>query len=113
MLARLKAESSPHVRIQLVEALARLGETADSVPALIALCAPSQSWQVRLHAINALTFIGEAARPALPIAKVAESDPKLYLANAARYLRLTMNGEYTPSTIIFDREAMRAAGGPG
>ena len=113
MLARLKAESSPHVRIQLAEALARLGETADSVPALIALCAPSQSWQVRLHAINALTFIGEAARPALPIAKVAESDPKLYLANAARYLRLTMNGEYTPSTIIFDREAMRAAGGPG
>ncbi|EQB29717.1 sulfatase-like hydrolase/transferase [Sphingobium ummariense] len=113
MLIRLKTDPSPHVRIQLAEALARLGETTTSVPALIDLCSPSQPWQVRLHAINALTFIGDAAQPALDIAKVAESDPKVYVANAAKYLRLKLTGEYRSSTPIFDLEAMRASGGAG
>ena len=116
MLERLAAETSPHVRIQLGEALARQGETGQSVPALIALCDPAQPWQIRLHAINALTFIGAAAKPALEMLKVAESDPKLYVANAAKYLRLKLTEQYAPSVAIFDWDAMvarsKAAGGP-
>ena len=116
MLSRLATETSPHVRIQLGEALARQGETEASIPALMALCDASQAWQVRLHALNALTFIGDAAKPALPVATMAERDPRVYIANAAKYLRLKLTGQYAPHVAIFDLDAMaarmKAGGGP-
>lgn len=116
LLARLASERSPHVRIQLAEALAKLGEPDQSVPVLIALCDPAHAWQIRLHALNALTFIGDAAKPALDIARATQSDPKTYLANAAKYLALRLTGAYKPTVPIFDWEGMqarmKAGGGP-
>lgn len=108
MLSHLTTERSPHVRIQLGEALAKLGETEKSVPALIALCDPVHPWQIRLHALNALTFIGDAAKPALDAAKLAAGDQKGYLASAGKYLALRLTGQYAPSVPILDWEAMQA-----
>jgi arylsulfatase A-like enzyme len=108
MRLRLDVDRSPHVRIQLGEALARLGETDKAVPALIALCAPPEPWQIRLHAINALTFIGEAARPALPVAEAMAGDRNTYLKSAGKYLSLKLTGAYQPSVKVFDYEGMLA-----
>jgi len=108
MLERLATEKSPHVRIQLSEALARLGETRGSVPALIALCAPTHPWQIRLHAINALTFIGDAAKPALDAATAMIDSGNQYLSSAGKYLALRLTGQYAPSVPIIDWEGMQA-----
>lgn len=102
MRDKLEHEASPHVRVQLCEALAKLDETDQSVPALIALCAPDFPWQIRLQAFNALTFIGDRARPALETARAAWNDKKVFIKSAARYLALRLTGEYRPSVAIFD-----------
>ncbi|MDO7835760.1 sulfatase-like hydrolase/transferase [Sphingobium sp. HBC34] len=116
MAERLAADPSAHVRIQLGEALAKCGETDQSVPALIGLCDATYPWQVRLHAINALTFIGDAAKPALAVATAASDDRNGYVARAAKYLELRLTGRYAPTVPTFDMEAMmarmKAGGGP-
>lgn len=108
MLDHLATERSPHVRIPLSEALARLGEAETAVPALIALCDPAQPWQIRLHALNALTFIGDAAQPALDAARLAAGDQRAYLSSAGKYLALKLTGAYAPSVPVFDWASMQA-----
>jgi arylsulfatase A-like enzyme len=108
MLVRLDADPSPHVRIQLGEALANLGEANRAVPVLIALCGQAQPWQIRLHAINALSYIGDAARPALPTAQSMIEDANEYLKSAGKYLSLRLTGRYDPSVQVFDLEGMAA-----
>lgn len=108
MLAALVRETRPHVRIQLAEALTKLGETETAVPALVDLCAESRPWQIRLHAINALTFVGKAAMPALDAARLAAGGSNEYLKNAGKYLALTLTDQYTPTTEIFDWQGMMA-----
>jgi hypothetical protein len=57
--------------------------------------------RVRLQALNALTYIGAAARPALPAIIGASLSTDEYLRRAARYLLLTLTGTYTPSAPIY------------
>lgn len=108
MLAALTREAEPHVRIQLAEALAKLGEASSAIPALAALCDEAQPWQIRLHAINALTFIGKAAMPALDAARTAMTGANEYLKSAGKYLVLTLTDSYTPATEVFDWAGMQA-----
>lgn len=116
-LRALLADPEPQVRIVAAEALAGLGETDRAVPVLVALATPPQPWQVRLYALNALTFIGPAAMPALGIARAAKDDSSEYIKNAGRYLALKLTGAYTPQTQVFDYEGfmkkVRAGQGPG
>lgn len=102
ILAQFDRETSPHVRIQLSEALANLGEVGRPVATLIALCEPNLPWQIRLHAFNALTFIGDRAHPALETAMAASNDGKVFIKSAARYLVFKLTGAYTPSSAVFD-----------
>nr|WP_314467119.1 sulfatase [uncultured Novosphingobium sp.] len=113
MLAALARETSPHVRIALGEALARMSEpqapaSQTALAALIALCAEDRPWQVRLHAINALTYVGASAAPALDTAKQAMAGSNEYLKSAGKYLMLKLTGTYTPATPVFDWEGMQA-----
>lgn len=116
-LRALLADPEPQVRIVAAEALAGLGEADRAVPVLVALATPPQPWQVRLYALNALTFIGPAAMPALSIAQAAKDDSSEYIKNAGRYLALKLTGTYTPQTQVFDYEGfmkkVRAGQGPG
>lgn len=101
MLARLPAEDSPQVRIVLAEALTKLGEAAIAVPVLrdyVATGTPA----VRLQAINALTYVGDAARPALPQIEAAAREKDFQINGAARYLQLQLTGQYKPSLNIFN-----------
>ncbi|WP_446653477.1 sulfatase-like hydrolase/transferase [Blastomonas sp.] len=113
MLDHLATERSPHVRIQLSEALARLGQAETAIPALIALCDPAHPWQIRLHALNALTFVGDLAQPAIDAARLAADDERVYLASAGKYLLLKLTGTYSPSVAIFDQSRMETRAKPG
>jgi len=95
--ARLAAETSPQVRIVIAETLALLGRTGDAVRHLADTLDGHPDKKVRLQALNALTYIGPAARPALPsIARAAFADDE-YLRNAGRYLWHVLNGTYRPA----------------
>ena len=66
----------------------------------------SERWQVKLQALNALTFIGDQAKAVLPtIKRVLASDSQEYLTRAARYLVVVLEGRYEPSSPIFDPPA--------
>ncbi|MGP4023068.1 sulfatase-like hydrolase/transferase [Actinomadura sp. 3N407] len=97
----LNTDPSPHVRIVAAEALAILGYTERSVPFLANTLATNTGLKVRLQALNALTYIGPAARPALPEIKRAAFSLDEYLRRAARYLELVLTGTYKPNALIF------------
>lgn len=95
---RLEAEPSPHVRIVVAETLASLGHTEPAVPFLTDTLDHHPNARVRLQALNALTYIGDAAKPALPAITRAATSTDEYLRNAARYLWLVLNNAYHPGT---------------
>lgn len=97
----------PQVRVAACDALARSGASAEACLQLAALLEPGTPDRVRLQALNVLTRMGPAALPALPqIAALTTVDDE-YLPNAARYLKLVLEGQYDPSVPIFDLDALR------
>lgn len=88
----MRHDTSPLVRIVAAEALTGLGDPAEPVAVLAGLVDNAPSWQVQLHALNALTYIGKAALPALPAIRRSgeKSGAKEYIINASRYLRSVM-----------------------
>lgn len=94
---RLAEDPSVGVRIAAAEALALLDRTDDSVPFLAATLREHPDVRVRLQAINALTNIGDRARPALPEITAAAAASDEYLGNAGRYLVRVLTGTYVPS----------------
>jgi len=99
-------DASPRVRIVAAEAAARLGDGEQAVGQLQALLANGENEAVRLQAINALTYIGEPARAALPQIRAAAQSEDESVRNAGRYLSAVMDGRYVPSLQIFDVERM-------
>lgn len=93
---------SPQVRIVVAEALAGLGDLEDALAALTSLADGGLPWQVKLQALNALTALGDAARPALPTFERAAVSQQEYLRNAGRYMSAVLKGEYTPAYPVFD-----------
>jgi hypothetical protein len=69
--------------------------------------------RLRLQALNALTFMGSAAHPALPAVELAVEHPghdvymHNYIHDAGRYLSLVLNGKYEPSSRIYQGPAAR------
>ncbi|WP_120075431.1 sulfatase-like hydrolase/transferase [Aurantiacibacter odishensis] len=115
-LARaMRSDPSPQVRVVAAEAAAELGFDREAATILGGLLGGHDDARVRLQAINALTYIGDAARGALPqIAEAAVSDDE-FLRNAGRYLVAVLEGDFDPSMQIFDvprmlREMRRGAG---
>ncbi|MCR5880010.1 sulfatase-like hydrolase/transferase [Phenylobacterium sp. J367] len=104
--ARLRSETSPQVKVVLAEALGQAGHPAEAVALLARVLDNDRSRRVKLQAINALQRLGAAARPALPAAERAAATGDEYLKNSARYLKLKLNGHYTPSTPIFDTSTL-------
>lgn len=94
---RLAGDSSAQVRIAAAEPLAQLDRTDDSVPFLAATLRAHPDVRVRLQAINALTNIGDRARPALPEITEAAASTDEYPGNAGRYLVRVLTGTYVPS----------------
>jgi arylsulfatase A-like enzyme len=109
LMAAMRRDPSPFVRIVAAEASAALGSAAEAVTRLADLLDAAQPMPVRLQAINALTYVGPAARAALPQIRTAAADDQEYVRNAGRYLSAVLDGSYTPATPVFDLERMRRA----
>lgn len=97
-------------RIVAAEAVARLGDAGEAVAFLATQLVAGASAALRLQAVNALTFIGDHARPALPAIEQAERDQKGYVQTASRYLMHVLRGDFDPSLPIFDLSSLRPAG---
>jgi len=111
--AAMRSDSSPLVRVVAAEALARMGTAQEPVRVLADLIDRADTWQVQLHALNALTYIGEAARPATETVRRAAMSEQEYVGRAALYLSAVLDGTFTPATKIFDFEKMMAKARPG
>ncbi|TDC50360.1 sulfatase [Jiangella ureilytica] len=98
---RWDLEPSPHVKVVLSELLVKLGSHRPAVSWLAATLDTHENARVRLQAANALTYIGDAALPALPALDRAAAGSDRYLRNCGRYLGLVLRGEYTPQTPLF------------
>ena len=61
-----------------------------------------------MHAINALTFISDAVKPALPVVTAAIEDKNGCVSRTAKYLELRLTGRYAPSVATFDLAVMMA-----
>jgi arylsulfatase A-like enzyme len=101
--AAFATEPSPSVQIVMAEALVRLGEPEAALARLIAILYSDAPWQIKLPAINALTFIGSAAAPALPAARRMAESSVTFLQSAGKYLTLQLTSEYRPETRIFEQ----------
>jgi len=104
--ATMRSDPAPQVRIAAAEAVATLWGSSEAVGVLGALTAQSQSWQVRLQAVNALTYIGEQARAVLPAIEAAAATDQEYLSRAGLYLAARLKGTYTPTMKMFDMDQM-------
>ncbi|NWK94297.1 sulfatase [Sphingobium lactosutens] len=102
----MRSDPVPQVRIAAAEAVATLWSSADAVGLLGALAGDRQIWQVRLQALNALTYIGEPARAVLPVIETAAATDHEYLSRAGLYLAAKLKGTYTPAMKMFDIEQM-------
>jgi hypothetical protein len=100
-------DSSISVRIVAAEILAFLGPAEAPVRYLGELVGSPSNVRIRLQALNALTFIGEPARQVLSEIKAAVRDNDTYVATAARYLSLVLEGTYTPASQIYVGPAAR------
>ncbi|WP_423603591.1 sulfatase family protein [Sphingomonas sp. MS122] len=111
----MDGDPSPHVRVVAAEAVARLEGGGDAVRVLAEIIDAPPSWQVQLHAINALNFVGESARSALETIRRAARGENDYVRTVGRYLEAVLTGTYTPATQIFelDRLRQRMGGGAG
>lgn len=99
-------DASLHVRVVAAEALSGLGEAEAAVEVLMDLL-DQPFYPVRLQAINALTYVGPAARAALPAIEraIAEEVPENWMVrNASIYLRLVLQDKYDPAYPVFDEE---------
>jgi arylsulfatase A-like enzyme len=102
----MREDTSPQVRVVAAEAVANLTEGAQAVAVLAEMLEHHPHPRVRLQALNALTFIGDKARPArAAIGRAARSDDE-YLIDAGRYLELVLDGTYKPSIPTIDLEAV-------
>ncbi|MBC2663510.1 sulfatase-like hydrolase/transferase [Novosphingobium flavum] len=98
--AALAADPSDHVRIVVAETLVGLGKPQRAVEVLARLADEPSPLPVRIQAFDALSCIGAAALPALPvIRKTARSTVARdaeYPKRMATYLEAVLTGAYDP-----------------
>ena len=106
-LARI-ARNDPvsQVRVAACDGLSRSGSSELACTILASLLGDDQQRAVRLQALNVLTRMGEAARPALPEIQALTGSSDEYLPNAAKYVLQMMDHSFNPATPIYDLEGL-------
>lgn len=107
----LREDRSPYPRIAAAEALLKIGASPQAVALLAAFADRPDPVPVRLMALNALTFVGSAAEPALPVIERAAVSGNPYVRSAGRYLTAVLKGVYDPSFPVFEIPSGRTAAG--
>ena len=87
-----------------------IGDPAEAVAILAGLADDPHPLPVRMQAFNALTCIGQAALPALPVIRKAARRPGQfdYLARLGGYLEAVLTGSYDPRADAMSAEACAA-----
>lgn len=102
----MTGDPEPVVRIVAAEALARLDADPEAVQELARQLDAKIPWQVKLHAMDALTDLGPKASPAREvIGRLAEGNSE-YLRNSARYLVRVLDGTYRPEVPVFEMDRL-------
>ena len=101
----LEHDPSVYVRIPAAEALAKLVEPKEAVAFLTETVASHPLGPVRVQAVDALTWIGDAARPARDALAVVAETATADLRRAAGYLVQRIDGTYTPQSMLFEMRA--------
>jgi len=99
--AMMRGDGVAQNRVVAADAVASIAPSPDAVTALAAIVDGQDAWPVRLQALNALTYLGEQARPVLATIKRAAASEQEYLRNAGRYLEAVLEGRYEPSYAVF------------
>lgn len=102
----MTADPSIHVRIVAAQAAALLGNPEVPVKMLGDIIVMDRYFPVPLQALNALTYIGPAAKLALPQIEKAAGIKNEYIGEAARYLVALLNGTYRPDMQLFDTDML-------
>lgn len=101
LVAMMRGDAVPQNVVVAAEAVARLAPSPDAIAVLAGLVDGSEPWPVKLQALNALTFVGDQAKAALPTIKRAAAGDQEYLRNAGRYLEAVLEGRYEPTYQVF------------
>jgi hypothetical protein len=106
LLPYLTSERNPQVRVVLAEILGHLGEINYATEVLLGYLDNSTNSRLKLQVLNALTYFVPMSELVLPrlVQLAKNSDP--YIRNASEYLRLKLNGQYDPSSVIFRLDLM-------
>jgi len=105
-----KADPVFQVRVAACEALARSGQGTMACPLLVEMLGAANHSKVRLQALNVLTRMGPAARPAIEQIRALFADKDEYLPNAARFAVQMLEGTYDPAKPIYDLQALLGRG---
>jgi len=104
MLAQLQAafdrDQSVPVRIALAEALINLDDSRVALQALGTLLEQESNGAFRTQAINALSYVGERARPVLPAIRRAATEDHRNVRNVAEYVLAVLEGRYDPQKLV-------------
>ena len=107
LAASMRDDPLPQNRVAAAEAVARIAPSPEAIAILARLLEESPLMPVRLQAINALTFLGEQARPALAAIERAAAGEQEFLRSAGRYLAAVLTGRYDPSFPVTDLDWVR------
>lgn len=103
-------DPAPWVVVPAAEGLARAAADEAAYSALAAIACDADAPWTRLEAINALTYLDvDRVRPYRAAVDAAAESAEEYLGNAGRYLRLVLNGEYTPEAEVFQPTSLGAS----
>jgi arylsulfatase A-like enzyme len=99
-VARLKTvflnDPSTSVRIPLAELLVALTDDHDALRGLGFTLENAEDSAFRIQAINALTYVGDKAKPVLPAIRRAGEEDDRNVRKAAEYLIRVLEGRYDP-----------------
>ncbi|MFZ6045423.1 sulfatase-like hydrolase/transferase [Pseudomonas sp. CR3202] len=101
-LLRTLREDLPQTRIVAAEALVHLQESEGPIALLAEYLEARHPKPLRLQAINALTYCGDAARQALPVIEANAEDDDDDVRNACRYLAQVLEGSFDPDEPVFE-----------
>jgi arylsulfatase A-like enzyme len=92
-LSRRLNDDSGSVRVAAAEALCHIGQVQTGLPVLEECLSKHKNPWVRLQAANALTNLGQNARPVLAAIAQATADDNDYVKRATRYTAAVLKGE--------------------
>jgi arylsulfatase A-like enzyme len=100
-------ETEPTVMIALAEALGHAGNSDVEAEKLVHFVLTQQHPKLRLQGLIALTEMQYDPSIALPLASELSEDPDEYVRGAATYLKLRLDGNYTPQSKVFRHDLFR------